>query len=58
MNLSIFIHLFLLFKKIFIFERDGETVSAGEVQREREAQNAKQAPGSELSAQSLVQGWN
>ena len=30
----------------------------GEGQREREAQNPKQAPGSELSAQSLMQVSN
>ena len=35
---------------MFIFERDG--AQAGEGQRERETQNPKQAPGSELSAQS------
>ena len=34
---------------MFIFER--ERVRAGEGQRERETQNLKQAPGSELSAQ-------
>ena len=31
---------------------------AGEGQRERETQNPKQAPGSELSAQSLMRGSN
>ena len=30
----------------------------GEEQRERETQNPKQAPGSELSAQSPMQGSN
>ena len=30
----------------------------GEGQRERETQNPKQAPGSELSAQSVTQGLN
>ena len=30
----------------------------GECQRERETQNLKQAPGSELSAHSLTQGSN
>ena len=39
-----------------IFERDRE--QAGEGQRERETQNPKQAPGSELSAQSLTWGLN
>ena len=41
---------------MFIFERDG--AQAGEGQRERETQNPKQAPGSELSAQSLMRGSN
>ena len=30
----------------------------GKAERERETQNLKQAPGSELSAQSLTQGLN
>ena len=37
---------------------EGERVQAGEGQRERETQNQKQAPGSELSAQSPVWGLN
>ena len=41
---------------MFIFER--ERVQAGEDQRERETQNPKEAPGSELSAQSLTWGSN
>ena len=43
---------------MFIFERDRETVRAEEGQRERETQNLKQAPGSELSAQSSMRGPN
>ena len=39
---------------MFIFERERE--QAGERQRERETQNPKQAPGSELSAQSPMWG--
>ena len=39
---------------MFIFER----VPVGEGQRERETENPKQAPGSELSAQSLTWGLN
>ena len=39
-----------------IFERD--RAQTGEGQRERETQNPKQAPGSELSAQSPTQGSN
>ena len=41
---------------MFIFERD--RVQAGQGQRERETQNLKQAPGSELSAQSPTRGLN
>ena len=41
---------------MFIFERDRDRVQAGEGQRERKTQNPKQAPGSELSAQSPTQG--
>ena len=41
------------FNDVFIFEREREREreQADEGQREREAQNLKQAPGSELSAQ-------
>ena len=39
-------------------ERDGDRVWAGEGQRERETQNRKQAPGSELPAQSPTWGSN
>ena len=41
-----------------IFERQTDRTSAGEGQRETETQNPKQAPGSKLSAQSLIQGSN
>ena len=41
---------------MFIFLRQRALVGDG--QRERETQNLKQAPGSELSAQSLMQDWN
>ena len=52
-----------LFKKffvkvLFIFERDRDSASGGGAERERETQNVKQAPGSEPSAQSLMQGSN
>ena len=51
----------VLFKNIYIFnvyfcERQRERVRAGEGQRERETQNPRQAPGSEPSAQSPMQG--
>ena len=38
--------------------RDIERAQVGEGQREKETQNLKQAPGSELSAQSLMWGSN
>ena len=41
---------------MFIFERDSARV--GEEQKERETQNPKEAPGSELSAQSPTWGLN
>ena len=39
-------------------EREREREQARKGQRERETQNLKQAPGSELSAQSPTQDWN
>ena len=42
---------------MFIFERETDIALAGRG-RERETQNLKQAPGSELSAQSPMQGLN
>ena len=58
---------FFLFKKILNVylllrerERERETVRVGggaEREGDRERQNRKQAPGSELSAQSLMWGW-
>ena len=38
--------------------RDRERQGKGGAERERETQNLKQAPGSELSAQSLTRGSN
>ena len=46
------------FFNVYLFLRDKETAWAGEKQRERETQNLKQTPGSELSAQSLTWGLN
>ena len=44
---------------MFIFERKKESMSGGSgPERERETQNPKQVPGSELSAQSLMRGLN
>ena len=39
-----------------LFFRERERAQAGEEQRERETQNPKQAPGSELSTQSPMRG--
>ena len=41
---------------IYLWERERER--AGEGQREKETENPKQTSGSELSAQSLMPGWN
>ena len=41
---------------MFIFETERDRAWVGEGQRERETQNLKQAPGSELSAQSPTLG--
>ena len=41
---------------MFIFERD--RMQVGEKKKERETQNPKKAPGSELSVQSLMWGSN
>ena len=43
---------------MFIFERERERERAVEGQRERKTQNPRQAPGSELSAQSPMWGSN
>ena len=50
---------FLMFY-LFLRERHTYThrVQAGEGQKERETKNLKEAPGSELSAQSLTWGSN
>ena len=49
------------FKKIFnvyLLLRDRDRARAWEGQPEEETQNLKQAPGSEMSAQSWTRGWN
>ena len=43
---------------MFIFDRESETEREQGRARERETQNRKQAPGSELSAQSQMRGLN
>ena len=50
------IRFFFFFNVCLFVRRD--RVQAGEGQRERETQNLKQAPGSELSAQSPTRGLN
>ena len=51
----------LFFFLMFIFEREGggrQSVSGGGAERERKTHNLKQAPASELSAQSPTWGSN
>ena len=44
---------------LFLRERERAREQVGEgAQRERKTEILKQTPGSELSAQSLTQGWN
>ena len=43
---------------MFMFERERERENRGGAERERETQNLKQAPASELSAQSPTWGSN
>ena len=51
-------HLFLSLK-VYLFLRERERQSTrGEGQKEKDTQNPKQAPGSELSAQSPTRGLN
>ena len=50
-----FFNVHMVFREI---ERERDRVQVGEEQRERETQNRKEAPGSELSAQSLAWGSN
>ena len=45
-----------VFLSVFIFERDRQSVSRKGADRERETKNPKWVPGSELSAQSPMQG--
>ena len=53
-----FIFIIFLMFIYFLRERERDTMRAREEQRERETQIPKQAPGSELSAQSPRQGLN
>ena len=49
---------FLIFFNVYLFLRPRETEHEQGRVRERETQNLKQAPGSELSAQSPTKGSN
>ena len=49
---------FSFFNFMFTFERERKTKDEQERHRDRDIQNLKQAPGSELSAQSLTWGSN
>ena len=53
-----YVCIFNFFDVYFIFERETQRASRGGAERERETQNLKQAPGSELSAQSPTWGSN
>ena len=55
---AFFFFLFLIFFNGYLFLRDRDRVRVGEGQKDRETQNPKQAPGSELSAQRLTWGSN
>ena len=46
------------FFNVYLFLRESNRVQEGEGQSERETQNLKQSPGSELSTQSLMLGSN
>ena len=52
--LSTFFFFLILFLHLFVFER--QSTGGGGAEREGETQNPKQAPGSELSAQSPRRG--
>ena len=43
---------------VYLFLRERDRARAGEEQRENDTQNPKQAPGSEMSAQSPTWGLN
>ena len=56
---DVYFGILLFFFNVYLFLRQRETEhERGEGQRERETQNPKQAPGSELSAQSPMWGLN
>ena len=51
-------YMFFFFFSVYSLLRERERAQVGERQRERETQNPKQAPGSELSPQNPMQGSN
>ena len=57
-NEVLFYFCFIIFLKVYLYLREREREQAGEGQRARETQNPKQAPDSELSAQSPTRGSN
>ena len=50
--------MFIKHESLLLRERGRDSMSGGGAERERETQNPKQAPGSELSGQSLKWGSN
>ena len=57
-NLSPMLLLFFFLTFIYFRETERDSEQAGEGRRERETQNLKQVPGSELSSQSPTRGLN
>ena len=53
-----YLFFFLIFLTFYLLLRQGETEHEQGRVRERETQNLKEAPGSELSAQSPTRGSN
>ena len=53
-----FIRFFGFFFNIYLFLRQRQSMNGGGSEREKETQNLKRAPGSELLAQSPMQGSN
>ena len=58
MHIDEFLFFFFIFLMLIYFLREWERHSLSRGGAEREAQNLKQAPGSELSAQSQMRGSN
>ena len=56
-KVCMYVRVYLFIFNVYLFLRARQSVP-GEEQRERETQNPKQAPGSELPAQSPMRGSN